>query len=109
MAGLQDAPLVNATTTETSVPASQHHTAENGDKRTFHIGTRQSILARVQADLVLQALKRAWPTCTFEVHAMSTTGDNNQKTALHKFNEKALWTQEIRSPSTEWRAGFNSA
>jgi len=26
---------------------------------------------------------------------MSTTGDNNQSTALHKFNEKALWTQEL--------------
>ena len=26
---------------------------------------------------------------------MKTTGDNNQRTALHKFNEKALWTQEL--------------
>ncbi|KAK3680140.1 porphobilinogen deaminase [Recurvomyces mirabilis] len=91
----EDAPLVNATITESSVPASQHHTSHNGEKQTFHIGTRQSILARVQADLVLQALKQAWPSCHFEVHAMSTTGDNNQKTALHKFNEKALWTQEL--------------
>ncbi|KAK4554406.1 porphobilinogen deaminase [Recurvomyces mirabilis] len=95
MAGFQDAPLVNTTTTETSVPASQPYTSHIGEKQTFHIGTRQSILARVQADLVLQALKKAWPSYQFEVHAMSTTGDNNQKTALHKFNEKALWTQEL--------------
>lgn len=63
--------------------------------QTFRIGTRRSILARVQADEVAKALKEQWPEHTFEIHAMSTTGDNNQKTALHKFNEKALWTQEL--------------
>jgi hydroxymethylbilane synthase len=40
-------------------------------------------------------LQKAWPEHAFEIHAMSTTGDNNQKTALHKFNEKSLWTQEL--------------
>ncbi|KAK5133327.1 hypothetical protein LTR08_007852 [Meristemomyces frigidus] len=89
MAGLQDAPLVTASTTETSVPAST--TA----KQTFHVGTRKSLLARVQADQVVRDLKAAWPDYAFEIHAMSTTGDNNQATALHKFNEKALWTQEL--------------
>ncbi|KAH9828918.1 porphobilinogen deaminase-like [Teratosphaeria destructans] len=89
MAGLQDAPMVTETHTETSVPASAD--AAN----TFHVGTRQSILARVQADEVVKSLRRAWPDKKFEIHAMSTTGDNNQKTALHKFNEKALWTQEL--------------
>ncbi|CAK3810478.1 Porphobilinogen deaminase [Lecanosticta acicola] len=63
--------------------------------QTFHVGTRRSILARVQADEVVKALREAWPEHNFEIHAMSTTGDNNQKTALHKFNEKALWTQEL--------------
>lgn len=28
---------------------------------------------------------------------MATAGDNNQITALHKFNEKALWTQELEA------------
>lgn len=64
-------------------------------QQTFHIGTRQSILARVQTDEIVKALKQAWPHHKFEVHAMNTTGDNNQTTALHKFNEKALWTQEL--------------
>ncbi|KAK5118973.1 hypothetical protein LTR62_000184 [Meristemomyces frigidus] len=94
MAGLQDASKVGDGITETSIPAS-HPPDKKSDKQTFHIGTRQSILARVQADIVLQDLRKAWPNHTFEVHAMSTTGDNNQKTALHKFNEKALWTQEL--------------
>lgn len=64
-------------------------------QQTFHIGTRQSLLARVQTDEVVKALKQVWPDYKFEVHAMSTTGDNNQRTALHKFNDKALWTQEL--------------
>lgn len=70
-------------------------TQENGETQTFHVGTRRSILARLQADEVVKALREAWPEHNFEIHAMSTTGDNNQKTALHKFNEKALWTQEL--------------
>ena len=71
--------------------------AANGspNTQTFHIGTRRSILARAQADEVVHALRAQWPEHNFEIHAMSTTGDNNQKTALHKFNEKALWTQEL--------------
>ncbi|CAK1361778.1 Porphobilinogen deaminase [Cercospora beticola] len=68
---------------------------ETADTQTFHVGTRRSILARKQADEVVKALREAWPEHNFEIHAMSTTGDNNQKTALHKFNEKALWTQEL--------------
>ncbi|EMF15790.1 hydroxymethylbilane synthase [Sphaerulina musiva SO2202] len=68
---------------------------ETANTQTFHVGTRRSILARKQADEVVKALREAWPEHHFEIHAMSTTGDNNQKTALHKFNEKALWTQEL--------------
>jgi hydroxymethylbilane synthase len=73
----------------------QPHAESHATPQTFHVGTRKSILARVQADEVVKALRKAWPGHHFEVHAMSTTGDNNQKTALHKFNEKALWTQEL--------------
>ncbi|KAF7190060.1 Porphobilinogen deaminase [Pseudocercospora fuligena] len=91
-----------ATTTEasTATPQDEMHTVvkatqPNEKTQTFHVGTRRSILARVQADEVVKALKNVWPEHNFEIHAMSTTGDNNQKTALHKFNEKALWTQEL--------------
>jgi hydroxymethylbilane synthase len=67
----------------------------NASTRTFNVGTRRSLLARAQATEVVKALRAAWPEHNFEIHAMSTTGDINQKTALHKFNEKALWTQEL--------------
>lgn len=68
---------------------------ETPNTQTFRVGTRRSLLARVQADEVVKSLRAQWPEHNFEIHAMSTTGDINQKTALHKFNEKALWTQEL--------------
>lgn len=73
----------------------QTEPAASTTTQTFHIGTRRSLLARVQTDEVVKALKKAWPDYKFEIHAMATTGDNNQTTALHKFNSKALWTQEL--------------
>jgi len=37
---------------------------------------------------------------------MSSTADNNQQTALYKFNEKALWTQELEVELAEGRIDF---
>jgi hydroxymethylbilane synthase len=62
---------------------------------TFHVGTRRSLLARVQTDQIVHMLKKHWPTHNFEIHAMATTADNDLKTALYKFNEKSLWTAEL--------------
>jgi hydroxymethylbilane synthase len=62
---------------------------------TFHVGTRRSLLARVQTDQIVHMLKKHWPTHHFEIHAMATTADNDLKTALYKFNEKSLWTAEL--------------
>jgi len=64
-------------------------------QETFHVGTRSSILARVQTDQIIKALKEHWPTTKFEVHAMASSADNNLTTALYKFNEKSLWTAEL--------------
>jgi hydroxymethylbilane synthase len=61
------------------------------------IGTRKSMLARVQTDIVCKELRKAWPDRQYEIHAMSTMGDNNQTTALHEFNAKALWTHELEA------------
>ncbi|KAI9708684.1 MAG: porphobilinogen deaminase [Chrysothrix sp. TS-e1954] len=62
-----------------------------------NIGTRRSILARVQADLVADLLRKAWPTNEYVIHAISTMGDKNQVTALHDFGAKALWTHELEA------------
>lgn len=53
------------------------------------------MLARVQADEIAHALRKVCPEYHYETHAMKTAGDNDQGTALHKFNEKALWTQDL--------------
>jgi len=66
-------------------------------KGPVRIGTRKSMLARVQTDIVCKELRKAWPDRQYEIHAMSTMGDNNQTTALHEFNAKALWTHELEA------------
>ena len=44
---------------------------------TFHVGTRRSLLARVQTDQIVSMLKKHWPTHHFEIHAMATTAASN--------------------------------
>lgn len=63
----------------------------------MHIGTRKSALAVIQAEMVVDALKKAHPENNYEIHAMSTMGDKNQTTALHDFGAKSLWTHELEA------------
>lgn len=70
---------------------------------TIHIGTRKSALAVIQANLILEALKKARPDAQYEVHAMSTMGDKNQVTPLHDFGAKSLWTHELEAGLLEGR------
>lgn len=92
MAALDVDPAQSTTTTAISSSSSPRSARQ---PQTFHIGTRRSLLARIQTDEVVRLLQRAWPHYRFEVHAMATTGDNNQSTALYQFTEKSLWTQEL--------------
>lgn len=62
-----------------------------------NVGTRRSVLARVQTDIVCKELRKAWPERKYEIHAMATMGDKNQVTALHEFNAKSLWTHELEA------------
>lgn len=64
-------------------------------QNTVKIGTRASLLARIQTDGVAKALREAWPGIHCEIMALTTMGDKDQKTALHAFNSKALWTTEL--------------
>jgi hydroxymethylbilane synthase len=75
--------------------------AEIVPSSTLHIGTRKSTLAVVQAEMVFEALKKAHPENTYEIHAMSTMGDKNQVTALHEFGAKSLWTHELEAQLLE--------
>jgi len=64
-------------------------------KNSFNIGTRKSKLALIQTDIVLEALKTAWPQYKFQVHSKDTAGDQNQTIALRDSSSKNLWTQEL--------------
>ncbi|KFA63086.1 hypothetical protein S40285_05891 [Stachybotrys chlorohalonatus IBT 40285] len=65
------------------------------DALVVNVGTRQSPLALAQTDIVVSALKARFPDHTFTVHAMTTTGDRDQNTALYNFGGKGLWTSQL--------------
>lgn len=70
---------------------------------TIHIGSRKSVLALIQTDIVFKALQKAHPGIKLEIHAMSTMGDKNQVTALHDFGAKSLWTHELEAQLLDGR------
>lgn len=63
--------------------------------KTFTIGTRKSKLALLQTDLVLQALKTAFPQHEYKILSQETAGDLNTTIALREFTTKNLWTEEL--------------
>lgn len=61
----------------------------------LRIGTRRSNLAMVQAEGIRNGLQKICPGRKFEIEALRTLGDKDQKTALYNFNAKSLWTAEL--------------
>jgi len=51
----------------------------------------------VQADMVVEMLKKSQPENEYNITAISTMGDKNQTTALHDFGAKSLWTFELEA------------
>ncbi|XP_029877780.1 porphobilinogen deaminase isoform X2 [Aquila chrysaetos chrysaetos] len=71
---------------------------ENGvGGRAVRVGTRRSQLARIQTDSVVEMLRELYPDLSFEIVAMSTTGDKILDTALSKIGEKSLFTKELEN------------
>ncbi|OAQ96138.1 hypothetical protein LLEC1_01039 [Akanthomyces lecanii] len=62
---------------------------------TVRIGTRQSVLAKIQAEGIRDTLQKRYPYKSFEVDAMRTLGDRDKITALYSFEGKNLWTSEL--------------
>ncbi len=87
----------SAATTQSSTAATASTSSTPQPRPPINIGTRRSALARIQTEIVEQALRAAWPDETYVVHAMSTTGDLNQQTPLHDFGAKSLWTHELEA------------
>jgi hydroxymethylbilane synthase len=62
---------------------------------TVRLATRSSPLARLQADLVADALRRTHPELTIEIVTADTIGDRTQDVALHEIGTRGLFTNEI--------------
>ncbi|KAJ6783871.1 hypothetical protein PWT90_09157 [Aphanocladium album] len=69
--------------------------AAGSEANVIRVGTRKSPLAMAQAYIVVDALKAAFPSHTFPIDSMTTTGDRDQNTALYNFGGKGLWTSQL--------------
>ena len=70
-------------------------TSDSSSKRVIRIGSRKSQLALVQTHWVRDQLQQAYPDIQFEIHTMSTQGDNILDVALAKIGDKGLFTKEL--------------
>ena len=61
----------------------------------LRVGTRESKLALLQTEIVVQRLKRAFPNLQIEVIPMSTKGDQILDRSLASFGGKGVFTKEL--------------
>lgn len=66
-----------------------------GQKKTVKVGTRGSMLALAQTELVIKALKERFPQIDFQMITMSTRGDRDTGRALLEFGGKAVFVEEF--------------
>ena len=79
-----------------AVPRPEPLSSDKRSKASFNIGTRKSPLALVQTELVVEALKKAWPDHDFQIHARDTAaGDIDKVTPFKDMPVKNLWTHEL--------------
>ena len=64
-------------------------------RTSFTIGSRQSELAKIQTNIVIQKLAEKHPSHVFETRFNETEGDKNQSQALFLLGGKALWTRGL--------------
>lgn len=64
-------------------------------KKTIKIGTRKSLLAVAQTEIVKNALKEAFPEVEVEIVKIDTQGDKILDRALSSFGGKGVFTKEL--------------
>jgi hydroxymethylbilane synthase len=79
--------------------------------RKITVGTRNSPLALVQVDEVLQEIKKFDPSVFFEIVSMKSTGDHDLKTSLKTLDRTDFFTKEIDQSLIDHqvRIGIHSA
>ncbi len=70
------------------------------------IGTRGSMLALIQAEIVKNAFEDRFPDYEFEIVPMRTEGDRNLSTPLSEFGGKGVFVTEIEDALTSHRIDF---
>jgi hydroxymethylbilane synthase len=64
-------------------------------KRTIRVGSRDSALAIIQAQIVIDAVKEKNPSLEFELVKIKTTGDKTLDTNLDEIGGKGLFIKEL--------------
>lgn len=59
------------------------------------IGSRKSVLAVLQSEIVANTIKNFYPHLNSTITKVSTLGDQVQNRPLYSFGGKALWTKEL--------------
>ncbi|CAH0718509.1 unnamed protein product, partial [Brenthis ino] len=68
---------------------------ENEKKDVIRVGSRQSELALIQTNFVIDCLKKMYPEKEFTIVKMTTLGDRILNVSLPKIGEKSLFTKDL--------------
>ena len=66
-------------------------------KKTIRIGTRKSLLALIQTDIVKNKLLEAYPDIQVEIAKIDTKGDQILDKSLTSFGGKGVFTAELEA------------
>lgn len=80
-----------------NVDTSSSFAGSAADRKEIIIGSRQSSLAMIQTNYVIQQLLRIYPDHGFKIVTMETIGDKNLDKALPDIGDKGLFTQELET------------
>lgn len=72
----------------------------------IRIGSRESKLAVIQSELVMEAIRRAEPDAELELVTMKTTGDKILDKTLDQIGGKGLFVKELDQTLRDGRADF---
>lgn len=64
-------------------------------EKKLRVGTRKSLLARVQTDIVVERIRKLFPQLEIEVITMTTKGDELLERSLGSFGGKGVFTKEL--------------
>jgi hydroxymethylbilane synthase len=72
----------------------------------YRVGTRESILARLQTDIVVRRLKQECPTIELEVVALTTHGDKVQSKPIAELGARGVFVKELEWALLEREVDF---